>query len=315
MADTFTSNLGLLLPDLNDAYNFSSQVEANFTTIDALMGLVKCTTSTRPSNTYGGQGIYETDTGRVAVNTGTKVSPTWTYVTSVAISCTSGARPSVGLLAGLMAYETDTHRTIVYNGSAWQQVGVVTCTASTHPANPLAGGQIYETDTGDSYVYNGSAYTWLGSAAQEWSVASTSGTLSSIATATDTAYAFVSNTASTGVSVSLGTTGTTVGTSGTKVTLTKAGQYDWRVCMRWASATGYFFIAVRRYNSSNVEQERWGTSTTVTSNQATLSLSGRTNAASAGDYLQVWVTQTTGGAVLLASDNTGCRFAGNYVHP
>lgn len=160
MADTNTANIALLIADLNDTFNFGSHVEANFTTIDSLMGVVKCTSSTRPSNTYGGQGIYETDTARVAVNTNTKASPTWTYVTSKLIACTSGARPTVNLVAGLMAYETDTNRIITYTGAAWQQPGMVICTAATHPAVPIAGGEIFETDTGATAIYTGSAYSY-----------------------------------------------------------------------------------------------------------------------------------------------------------
>lgn len=120
MADTTTANLALLIADLNDVFNFGAHVEANFTTIDGLMGLVKCTSSTRPSNTYGGQGIYETDTKRVMVNTGTKGSPVWTCV--------------------------------IYSDFV--------CTSSTHPANPFQGLEIYETDTGATAVYSGSAYQY-----------------------------------------------------------------------------------------------------------------------------------------------------------
>lgn len=83
MTDTTTANLGLLIADLNDTFNFGAHVEANFTTIDSMMGLVKCTSLTRPSNTYGGQGLYETDTGQIVVNTGTKASPVYKYINPV----------------------------------------------------------------------------------------------------------------------------------------------------------------------------------------------------------------------------------------
>lgn len=162
MADTTTANIGLLIADLNDTFNFGAHVENNFTTIDGLMGLVKCTSGTRPSNTYGGQGIYETDTLRVAVNTGTKGSPVWTYVTSAILSGLSSARPSTGLFTGLAYYETDTTRLVIYNGSSWEQKAFsnFVCTSSAHPASPFTGLNIFETDTSLNAIYNGSGYLY-----------------------------------------------------------------------------------------------------------------------------------------------------------
>jgi hypothetical protein len=102
MADTLTPNIGALVADPNDPVNYTAHIGNNWTLFDSLMGLVKCTSITRPSNTYGGQGIFETDTGRVAVNTNTKASPTWTYVTSTIFSATSTTRPTLGLVNGLL---------------------------------------------------------------------------------------------------------------------------------------------------------------------------------------------------------------------
>src|ERR1700722_10164925 len=107
MADTTTANLALLIADLNDTFNMAAHIEANFTTIDTFMGAVKCTSATRPTTTYGGQLIYETDTGRLCENTGTKASPVWTYVSSVILTYTSTTRPSTNLVAGMLIYESD----------------------------------------------------------------------------------------------------------------------------------------------------------------------------------------------------------------
>lgn len=159
MADTTTPNLGLLIADLNDVFNFGAHVEANLTTIDSLMGLVKCTSSTRPSNTYGGQGIYETDTLRVAVNSGTKGAPVWTYLTSGVLAYTSGTRPTVNLVAGMLIYETDTDALVRYTGTAWKYATIVVCTSATRPTTAIAAGTaIYETDTHRYLVYSGSAW-------------------------------------------------------------------------------------------------------------------------------------------------------------
>jgi hypothetical protein len=159
VADTFTTNLALLIADLTDGYAFNTHVEANLTTIDGLMGLVKCTSGTRPSNTYGGQGIYETDTGRVAVNSGTKASPVWTYVSSNVLVYTSSTRPSTNLIAGLLIYESDTDALVRYTGSAWRYATLVKCTAATRPTTGIAAGTaIYESDTTRMLVYNGSSW-------------------------------------------------------------------------------------------------------------------------------------------------------------
>lgn len=160
MADTNTTNLGLLLPDLNDTFNFSSHVEANFTTIDTLMGAIKCTSTTRPSTTYGGQLIYETDSGRLAENTGTKAAPAWTYVSSVIEVCTSTTRPTVGLVGGLTIFESNTGFVRTYTGSAWTDAAMPNCTSSARPANPIAGDLAYETDTNAIIVYNGTAWVY-----------------------------------------------------------------------------------------------------------------------------------------------------------
>lgn len=161
MADTTTANIGMLIADLNDVFNFGAHVEANFTTIDSLMGLVKCTSLTRPSNTYGGQGIFETDTGRVAVNTNTKASPTWTYVTSTALYVTSTTRPTLGLVNGLTIFESDTRALAVYTAGSWRYVTEVICTSSTRPASPSLGLEIYETDTLRTLKWSGSAWVAL----------------------------------------------------------------------------------------------------------------------------------------------------------
>jgi hypothetical protein len=159
VADTNTANLGLLLADLNDTFNFGAHVEANFSTIDALMGAVQCTSSSRPSNTYAGQIIYETDSGRYAQNTGSKASPTWTYMSHAAKTATSGSLPTSGLSTGMLAYLTDLGATAYYSGSAWHTNSLIVATSAARPAGGSLqiGSQIYETDTKRLMVYNG---TW-----------------------------------------------------------------------------------------------------------------------------------------------------------
>lgn len=159
MADTTTANLGLLIADLNDVFNFGAHVEANLTTIDGLMGAVQCTSTARPTNTYAGQIIYETDSLRYAQNTGTKSVPAWTYMSHAALVCTSTTRPTVGLSTGQIIYETDTGSFAVNAGSGtWRYRNIFPCTSSTRPTAIGTGAMIYETDTKRVLVNN--AGTW-----------------------------------------------------------------------------------------------------------------------------------------------------------
>jgi hypothetical protein len=156
VADTNTANIGLLIADLNDVFNFSAHVEANFTTIDGLMGAVQCTSSTRPSNTYAGQIIYETDSKRYVQNTGTKATPVWTYMSHAAMAVTNSTQPTSGLTNGFLAYETDTGGLIAYNGGQWRYKSIVNVTSSTRPTTTVGTGTvIYENDTKRVLVSNG----------------------------------------------------------------------------------------------------------------------------------------------------------------
>lgn len=160
MADTNTANIGLLLPDLNDTFNFGAHVENNFTTIDGLMGAVQCTSTTRPTNTYAGQIIYETDSKRYVQNTGTKATPAWTYMSHAALVATSTTLPTVGITQGQLVYLTDLGAVAYYSGGAWHTCTLIVCTSTTRPAGSSlqTGSFIYETDTGNLLVYTGSAW-------------------------------------------------------------------------------------------------------------------------------------------------------------
>lgn len=158
MADTNTPNILLFLPDLNDVVNFATQVEANFATIDSLIGAVDCSSTTRPSNTYTGQIIYEHDSKRYAQNTGTKASPTWTYMSHTAIATTAGALPTSGISNGLMVYATDTNALLICDGGVLRYKTNLVCTSSTRPTAVEAGATIYESDTGRSFVYTGTVW-------------------------------------------------------------------------------------------------------------------------------------------------------------
>lgn len=271
---TTTSRLNLTLPGSGDFVDVTV-LDADFTALDAVAGATVATASTRPSTPFQGQTLYETDTKNFLIHNGTApASAGWEYKSFAAFVCTS----------------------------------------STRPASPFVGQRIWQTDTGDEYLWSGSAWLWVAGTPQKWIVKSVTGTLSSIANSTDTAYQFTTTESSTGVTVGGGSTGTTIGTSGTKITLAKAGLYECKITMRWTAAVGNFYAAIRRYNSSNTEQERWSEGGTTSTGNPVNAVSAEFQC-SAGDYLQAWVWQNSGSGVTLASDNGGCRFAGHFVEP
>ncbi len=84
----------------------------------AVGGQQWCTSTTRPTGVAlrDGLEIYELDTRRRYRYQSTAAA--WVSANDLVV-CTSGTRPTSPLFEGLMAYETDTDRVIVYNGSAW----------------------------------------------------------------------------------------------------------------------------------------------------------------------------------------------------
>lgn len=161
MSDTTTLNIGLLVADPNDVVNYTNHIGNNWSVVDGLMGAVDCTSTARPTNTYKGQIVFEHDTGRYAQNTGTKASPVWTYVSHQALSCTSSARPSSGVTAGMLAYETDTQLVRIRGTSSWLGE-LLSCTVSTLPADPLAGDVVYLSDKECLARYTGSQWHTTG---------------------------------------------------------------------------------------------------------------------------------------------------------
>lgn len=111
------------------------------------------TSSTRPTDVWKGQQIFESDTLRPAYYNGT----TWLPGSGV-IVCTSATRPP-NPFTGQHIYETDNLRPAYWTGSAWLPgSGVIVCTSVTRPASPFVGQHIYETDTKLDKVWGGT--TW-----------------------------------------------------------------------------------------------------------------------------------------------------------
>lgn len=107
---TTTSRLGLTKPATSDTVDITV-FNNNADKVDAAVGSVTCTSTTRPSTPYTGQIIYETDTLYTYVYS----SSSWVRVDKSTTVCTSSTRPS-SPYTGQLIYETDTQKTYVYSG-------------------------------------------------------------------------------------------------------------------------------------------------------------------------------------------------------
>lgn len=79
--------------------------------------VIQCTSATRPSSPHEGMTIYETDTDRHMVYSGSAWVPA-----GGAVICTSSTRPS-SPRTGTEIVETDTGFRLTYDGSSWVQTG------------------------------------------------------------------------------------------------------------------------------------------------------------------------------------------------
>lgn len=74
-----------------------------------------CTSTTRPASPNAGQEIYETDTTRLLVWSGTA----WEQKAFATLVCTSSTRPAAPF-QGMQIFETDTGNTSIWSGAAWE---------------------------------------------------------------------------------------------------------------------------------------------------------------------------------------------------
>lgn len=81
----------------------------------------------------------------------------WASALRAPVICTSATRPA-SPIEGEQAYETDTDKTIIYNGSAWVARGNVAVATSSARPTAFDGMVIYETDTDALVAYDGSGW-------------------------------------------------------------------------------------------------------------------------------------------------------------
>jgi len=156
---TFTSRLGLQMDADTENYDVDV-VNGNSLKIDANIGVVMCTSATRPSTPYDGQQIYETDTGfqgiwRSAIST-------WTSPRATMFS--SSIRPTVGLYEGFTFYRTDRDWLETWDGGSWRVQNVAIC---SNPADlsavdfPKSGQLAVTVDRDVLWQYDGVTSSWV----------------------------------------------------------------------------------------------------------------------------------------------------------
>jgi microcystin-dependent protein len=70
-----------------------------------------------PINPYVGQEVYHSISNNLYLKRYN--GSTWDKTSNDVVICTSTTRPSIGIVTGQFIYETDTLRTLVYNGAGW----------------------------------------------------------------------------------------------------------------------------------------------------------------------------------------------------
>ena len=111
-----TPRLGLVKPDPEDLYSLSVW-NGNSDKLDAAVGVIVCTSSTRPSTPWNGMSIYETDTQALKVWDG----DSWEGNSPGILIGLSSAKPNP-VQPNQMFYEIDTGLTVVWNGTTWLRI-------------------------------------------------------------------------------------------------------------------------------------------------------------------------------------------------
>lgn len=154
---TATARLGLTRDLTTDNYDVN-RVNANSDKIDAAIGAVECTSSTRPSSgNFGGRLAYETDTNGLIVYM-TSIS-NWRYANMPAIGSATIRNAINNKHDGLRIYRSDRDWIEVYDGAAWRVHGMAQCSTETdRDANvtPWDGAKAFTNDVRIEWVhYNG----------------------------------------------------------------------------------------------------------------------------------------------------------------
>lgn len=154
MTITTTPRLALTKDSNTELYSVE-RVNANADKIDANIGVIMCTSSTRPSTPYDGMQIYEKDTGLHGVWRADLSA--WSIPRAGLYA--SSSRPTLGIYEGYTFYRTDYDWHEVYDGSVWRTVGAQTTSSLSNITNPKVGQTAILTTDYWEYRWNGSVWT------------------------------------------------------------------------------------------------------------------------------------------------------------
>lgn len=115
---TFTTRFGLRKPAGTDLVTVTSDINASMDKLDAAID-TSCTSSTRPSTSFVGQRIWETDTNRFLVCT--SIGPSvWRYVANAGTVASAAARNALTAFEGLPVFRSDKNWVEEYIATAWR---------------------------------------------------------------------------------------------------------------------------------------------------------------------------------------------------
>jgi hypothetical protein len=115
---TTTTRLGLTKDDGTENYSVT-RVNANSDKIDAAIGSIMCTSSTRPSSPFTGQTAYETDTLAQIVYTGS----TWRYMSTPAVANLTAIQALTPVYNGMTAVSIADGYEYTRVGGVWTKTG------------------------------------------------------------------------------------------------------------------------------------------------------------------------------------------------
>lgn len=158
---TNTTKLGLIKPDYVDVVDIAD-LNSNADDIDAAVGFVICTSTTRPSTPWSGQSIFETDTGSSFVWDGAAWQPAGGGG-SIEISATAPSSPQDGDLW----WDSDNGNLYIYydDGTSSQWVAANGPQVFVGTAAPAGyQGQLwFDSTQGKTYIYydDGTSAQWV----------------------------------------------------------------------------------------------------------------------------------------------------------
>ena len=145
---TLTSRLLLTMPATTENYDIAV-ANGNMTLIDGAVGIIFCTSGTRPSVPFANMQIYETDTGnRLGRNT---ANTAWIPQSPYRVADAT-ARTALGaMVEGFLIYRVDRDWFEFYDGAAWRVRGIAICASAADQiaaiTSPYDGQFSYTIDT------------------------------------------------------------------------------------------------------------------------------------------------------------------------